>query len=358
MHIGNLSFCDRVGLNIRDDETKRRVMTLVAHALGVPEGEITRAWRTGSKPPGNGDGDDGDGIAAAVEAAAAARGGAKFTATALTLRSDGNPYLMCLIRIDGVDHTVFVDRKLNRAGTYTLPRMILSRTCFDLGPGAGAGFSLPTIVDGEIVRTVHSDGRAASWTFLANGCLVLHGQRVRGGWRGRRDAAADVLGRHVPTPGDVCAIETKQFFPATRDGLAAAIALRDALPYTCRGVYLFGDGDGAAAATPVLLNFDDSKVKTKKRLVKNDEGVRASSGPAQSAKTAAVKKPDEDAAAAGSVRVRSTDIPDAYEIAEGPRAGQYLPVPDIETSLYLFRLFEGHPVGTVLPVLPVLPVRT
>jgi len=356
MHIGNLSFCDRVALNIRDDATKRRIMEAVAAATGMREEDITRAWR-----PGRG----------STCTCTSSSDEVRFPpdSEALFLRTDGNPYLMCLLRLDGVDHTVFVDRKVNRAGTYALPRMILARTCFRM-----PDYVLPTVVDGEIVRAPDRTG-PERWTFLATGCLAVRGARPRGA-AARHEALDAVLPLHVPTPGDACGLVAKRMLPATRAGREQADRLAGELlaskGYSSRGVYVYSRG----SPTPVLYNFDDSRVRRVERLVKNAEGVvtaanadavadadadarprrrRAaapSSAPSSAppARAQAQAQAQAQASAGTTLRVRSTDIPDAYEIVDGPFAGQYLGVPTIGASLELLRVFESLPVGSVRAV--------
>lgn len=304
MQLGKLSFCDRIGNNIRDADTKSAVLEEVKR-LTSPD--ITdRAWSTW-----------------------VATNRLPKDICCLCTRSNGNPYLMCILNMHGTNRVIFIDRKVNKAGTYILPRMILTHVFFSSDMFAG------TVLDGELVRS-----GVNRWVFLINGCICLRGSRMRT-IDERISGAQTVLASRCPSYSDPCEFQLKRWFPASAEGVDMLTEFAETLPYTNRGIYAFT----SRSWTPWLFNYDNSLVKTKVRVAKNDEMFRAdvptsmtSSAPPHVSATS-VSAGGSDAA---KIRIESTDTPDLFVCEDGSE----LDVPNMATSLFLSSMFAQCPVGT------------
>ena len=75
------------------------------------------------------------------------------------LKSNGNPYLLYLTKINFVNQCVFIDKKIQQG--YFYPRMIMSRFRFD-----DRLFEGGTLIDGEMVKANNG-----AWIFLVGDIL-------------------------------------------------------------------------------------------------------------------------------------------------------------------------------------------
>lgn len=223
----NLSFVGKIGQNIVDDGFKRHVLDIITEKYDA------RILKKHYIPY------DKEYIARVPVVAC--------------LRSNGNPYYMCLTRFHGKDVCIFVDKKIQ--SNYSLPRMVC--VFFQMEHSLFQG----TIFDGEMVKDCND-----KWVFLINDMLALRGQPTS-----KMKFTERLAGIHgvlndgfVPCSVDVCAVQVKKY--VTVDVLDELVGME--LPYTNRGVIFkplyskFQD---------MQMNFDDSVVKRPKEKVATKE---------------------------------------------------------------------------------------
>ncbi|KAG1653625.1 hypothetical protein FOA52_007631 [Chlamydomonas sp. UWO 241] len=143
MHVGNISFCNHIGFNVKSEETKQRVLDELDALYGrrviqKHHDKFAQQPLLSTRPHW------------------------------LSLRSNGNPYFMYLTRIDGVAQCLFIDKKVQPG--YVQPRIVLSKLFFDEPLFAN------TLFDGEMVKTTLA---ASPWIFLVNDIFADSGVDTR-----------------------------------------------------------------------------------------------------------------------------------------------------------------------------------
>lgn len=222
MHLTQISFCDRTGYNIRSDDDKARILEELEKSFGV---RVLRKHHDAFTPN----------YARIINTN-------PFLAS---VRTNGNPYLMFLTRVNFVEQCVFIDKKIQHG--YHYPRMVVTKLWFD--PQLFSN----TLFEGEMVK--RSDG---SWAFIINDLLADCGRSLVNVSLVKRINRVYELLRNQFTadPLNVCELQVKKYVPVTR----VSTLLEEFVPsldYTCRGVYFkplflkFKD---------VLMNFDDSLI--------------------------------------------------------------------------------------------------
>lgn len=312
MQTGSISFCDGLAYNIRSDDTKRAVLARLA-SWGI---EIIRRHHTRF---------EGDSSVAAINAAP----------HLVSVRTNGNPYLLFLTRHEYVNTCIFVDKKVQHG--YTVPRMVVARLGFDDALFQG------TVLDGEMVRVAPDD-----WVFVVNEVLVSAGESLAArDLLARVDLAYALLeGGFTPRRTDPFRVQVKRYFRVTEMG-AMLQEFVPGLPYTCRGVYFTPVAPGGLA---ILLNNDDSLIKTARNAKERTVVVHPVSKVEGGA--APVPAPEVPPAPAGTstslLFARKTATVDVYELfagkrdaAGGRRPVGHLSVRDIRSSLALQAAFDS-----------------
>lgn len=231
MRLSEISFCDKVGYNIRSDETKKYFLNKIENIYGIKI--IARHFD-------------------------------KFVHVhtqnilnknpyLVCLRSNGNPYLMFITKYNDNDIVILIDKKIQQG--YFLPRMILVHLMIG---NETSGLHNDTIFDGEMVK--RNDN---TWTYLINDMYVHKGQYLSDVNIIRRlNSVYTILKtEYIPDEMTPFNIMVKKYF--TYDELKKDIYTHiQKLNYTCRGIYFkplflkFKD---------ILLNFDDTLIKKVKR---------------------------------------------------------------------------------------------
>jgi hypothetical protein len=166
----------------------------------------------------------------------------------VSLKSNGNPYLLFLTKFNDNDVALFIDKKIQQG--YFLPRMIIERLCWD-----HQLFS-DTIFDGEMIKN------GDNWLYLLNDVYVHKGKRLETQNCMKRLQLLDelLLKHYFPLPNQKFNIQIKKYFKVS--DVEDAISLQSDLPYTSRGLIFkplfirFRD---------ILFNFDDSLIDNSKR---------------------------------------------------------------------------------------------
>lgn len=333
MMIGEISFCDQVGFNIKTDETKRYILEKLQQKYGLKiitkhfERYEERMLESFQKRP-----------------------------HLLCVRSNGNPYYLCLIRLNFVNYCIFIDKKIQQG--YSYPRMIISHFRFE------DKLFDDTVMDGEMVKM--NDG---SWSFLLNDLVVLRGVHlVDHNIVKRINMLYDVLANaFVPDTNDISRIGVKRFFKYD-EGLDIINKHINEVQYSCRGIYFkplflkFRD---------ILINFNDelvkkverTKYKHKKSFIMhedtnklNDEdkdkdsdtmSVSSDTSSKASSSTSDKKMPlhtndTSDVSTQRQYHTRKTSLPDVYEIFDTNMISMgFASVPSLKISKFLRETFKN-----------------
>lgn len=225
MHLGEISFCDRVGFNIKSDDIKRKLLEELESSTGFKviqkhydrfDPNMPCVSRINNMPH------------------------------MLSLRTNGNPYLLYLTKYNHENQCIFIDKKIQHG--YFYPRMILSKLWFD------KSLFNNTLMDGEMVKT-----KSGEWHFVINDIICLNNQLMeKHNIVKRISIVYDILRNQFNDDEfNCCRMLVKKYFTlAQMDKMLKEFM--PSLPYTCRGIYFkpfyikFKD---------ILMNFDDSLVQ-------------------------------------------------------------------------------------------------
>ena len=328
--IGEISFCDQVGFNIKTDETKRFILDTIQNKYGLKiitkhfEKYEDRMFQNLQKRP-----------------------------HLLCVRSNGNPYFLCLIKLNFVNYCIFIDKKIQQG--YSYPRMIISHFRF-----ADEMFN-DTIFDGEMVKM--NDG---SWTYLMNDVMVLKGLHLREHNLVKRinylyEVIADSF---RPDIYDICKFGVKQYFKYDEAMTIIEKHITE-VQYSCRGIYFkplflkFKD---------VLINFNDELVTKVERtkykhlksfVLKEDRdklcNIETSSVTSDSTdiskETIPVEKKELNIDGTEVFHTRKTNLPDVYEVYNNSMIlVGYPAVPSMHISKTLRDMFKNKNIIDTIPL--------
>jgi hypothetical protein len=229
MLIGEISFCEQTGFNIKTDETKKYILDRISNRYGLKI--ITRHFEKYE-----------DYMLENLQK----------RPHLLCVRSNGNPYFLYLTKLNFVNYCIFIDKKIQQG--YSYPRMIICHFRFD------ESLFRDTMLDGEMAKT-----NSGHWSFYINDLIVHNGHHLTEvNLVKRLNLLYETLQKSFsPTTNDICHFKVKKYFKYT-DGKNNQI-MEDhltAVDYTCRGIYIrplflkFKD---------VLINFDDNLIKKVER---------------------------------------------------------------------------------------------
>jgi hypothetical protein len=230
MRIGEISFCDKIGYNIRSDETKKHILEKLQQKYNIriiarhyEKFEEEKSMNILTRNP-----------------------------HLMCARSNGNPYILYLTKYNFVDICIFIDKKVQQG--YFLPRMIISHLMIGIDPCVHDD----TVLHGEMIKK--NDG---SWVFAINDMTVFKGKLLSEENLVKRLNMLYTLLKNEYMEDDMTPfkIVVKKYF--TYEQASELEQHLNTLPYTCRGIYFkplfikFKD---------ILLNFDDSLVKKTDRI--------------------------------------------------------------------------------------------
>ena len=223
MHVSEISFCDQIGFNIKNDDSKRSILQKLEEVYNLRivakhfEHFSERNMETINK-----------------------------NLHLICTRTNGNPYFLYLVKINFTNYCIFIDKKIQQG--YFFPRMIIAHIFLD-----DKMFDKDIIFDGEMTKT--KDGK---WIYLINDLLIYKGDHLNDmGLVKRLNLCYKLLEEsYKTTDTDIFKMMVKKYF--SYDELDKM--LTEFIPsrnYTCRGIYFrpmylkFKD---------ILVNFDDSLV--------------------------------------------------------------------------------------------------
>lgn len=304
MHVGEISFCDKVGYNIKSEDAKKYILDRLERKYGIKI--IHKHYEKFSE----------DRSLSIL----------KNNPHLVCVRSNGNPYFLYLMKYNFIQYAVFIDKKVQQG--YYLPRMIVVHMSFD------DNMFDDTVLEGEMVKS--NDGK---WYFLINDMMACAGKHLQDINHPRRiNMLYETLENHYRHEEfDLFRLGVKTFFRYTelQNMLQTHIP---SLPYTCRGIYFkplylkFKD---------ILVNFDDNLIKKVERVKYKDitkqafllasevtvPSVASSSG----SSTPSMQEHPVVHEGSRLLNVRKTSVPDVYELYEVHAPGTMLGIASVPT---------------------------
>lgn len=223
--VSEISFCSRIGYNIKTDEAKKRILEDLEQTFRF---KVIQKHYEKFDPQ------------ISIHKL-------RNNPHLISVRTNGNPYLLYFTKLNFINQCIFVDKKVQSG--YFLPRIILSKFRFhdDL-------FENGTLIDGEMVKD-----KNGNWIFII--CDII-------GYKGvylenvnlvkRLNIVYEILEHQFkPDEYDVCRFQVKKYFPYQD----LNYILNEFIPnlrYTCRGLYfkpLF------IKFKNILFNFDDTLIQ-------------------------------------------------------------------------------------------------
>lgn len=336
MMIGEISFCDQTGFNIKTDETKKYILDRLFRKYGLRI--ITKHFEKFE-----------DRLLPNLQ----------NRPHLLSVRSNGNPYFLYLTKLNFVNYCIFIDKKIQHG--YSYPRMILAHFKFD------ECLFNDTIFDGEMVKT-----NSENWLYLMNDVIVHSGTHLTEFNLIKRINLLyeTMLKSFTPDIYDICRFLIKKYF-MYNEGMKILNEHIESVDYSCRGIYFkplflkFRD---------VLINFDDNLVKkverTKykhlksfmlqedgKKLLDSSDTSSSSSRSSSSSSSSINEMPVQlstSTAFTVSERdclVRKTSLPDVYELLDDKLTllGTAC-IPSLTVSKYMRELFKNKNIVDTVPI--------
>lgn len=223
MHIGTISFCDRVGFNIKSDQVKKDILVQVEeYGMKIIQKHFEKFCEESLPVLNN-------------------------NPHLICTKTNGNPYLLYLTKYNGINQCIFIDKKVQQG--YFYPRMILVKAWFDEDLFNG------TLIDGEMVKD-----KNGKWIFVMNDIVVKSGAYLgTTNLVKRLEILIDIFKtQYMHDPWiSYCLFHVKRYFHYEEIGMIITDFI-PSLPYTIRGLVFkslhlkFKD---------VLMNFDDNLIK-------------------------------------------------------------------------------------------------
>lgn len=315
MQTGIISFCGKQGLNIKSSDTKRVLNDkLEGYNINILKKHFDKFTTESEKKINS-------------------------IKHLISLKSNGNPYLLFLTRFNDVDTALFVDKKIQHG--YFLPRMIIDRLSFQ------HTLFEDTIIDGEMVK-IEED----KWLFVMNDLFVYRSKKMaKFNLVERLKKLHKILEtKYFPIPNQKYTIQVKRYFHSLND----AMLFKEELDYTSRGIQ-YKQVQGRFKY--ILKNFDDSLITDVKRVKYSStnkflEGTELQKDDTKAEDTAVaydinIKDPCPSIKSRGSTDTRTrvfhlqkTDQPDVYKLFDGESEIGIASVSTMKTSKMLHKVFS------------------
>lgn len=320
MHLGAISFCDKVAYNLKDDADKKAILADIEALFGMRI--IQRHFDTFTS---------------------CSQKALSENPYMLCLRSNGNPYFLFLTSYNGVPTCIFVDKKVQQG--YYYPRMITTKLSFD------DDLFCNTLFDGEMVKD--SDGH---WTFLIHDVIGLNGVKLSNvNLVKRLNILHQLLDfKFVELDHHVCFLRIKKYVTYSNVSELVCETL-PSLKYTCRGMYFrplflkFKD---------ILINFDETLIKRPKYRDRVGTFVLPEECVDEKKSYADVpRKVEENSICVPRgtpnkrvLNLKKTPRPDVYELHDnGSTMIGHACVPGLGVSKMLRKIFELLPITELVP---------
>jgi hypothetical protein len=221
MHIGEISFCDKVCYNIKSNDYKKQILEELEEKYCFKI--IKKHFETYNN---------------------SFLDSLKSKPHMISIRSNGNPYILYLTKYNFVNQCIFIDKKIQNG--YFYPRMILSKINFEDSLFEG------TLLEGEMIKNNNT------WVFAINDIFSHKSKKTENIDLVERinDISYILENNYFPDKMDCCDIILKKYFKYSEYSSIPEFINR--LPYTSRGLYFKPLNN---SRKDILLNFNDSLVK-------------------------------------------------------------------------------------------------
>lgn len=286
MQTGNISFCDKIALNVKSDHTKKTILAeLEKYGVKIlcKHFDLFREDISMQRLERN--------------------------PYMLCLKSNGNPYYMFLTRINNINTCVMIDKKIQQG--YFLPRMIIvhkmfNDTLFD-----------NTLFDGEMVKDKNNE-----WLYLINDVLVHRSTMLTDtNLIKRHNLIYKTLQDMYVNDSRFFAIQVKKLFKMSEIE-HAIYTFQNQLNYTTRGL-LF---------KPLFLKFKDILYNYDETLIKQTKKTRLSENNKYIEKEKLVTNKI--------LTIRNSETPDIYYLYSGSEMIGPACVNTMSVSKLLYDLFK------------------
>jgi hypothetical protein len=327
VHISEISFCDKVGFNIKSNDTKKWILESLENRYGIKI--IAKHFDKFQERSMN---------------------NLNNNLHMLCVRTNGNPYFLYLVKINFTNYCILIDKKVQQG--YFYPRMILVRLHFD-----NDLFEKETIFDGEMVKNKDS-----SWSYLINDVIVHEGRYLNNMNLAKRlHLCLDMLEkRFVASSLDVFNVLVKGYFKYDEIEYMVKEYIPNR-PYTCRGLYF---KPLYLKFRETLVNFDDSLVQKVERikfkdvkqfLLKGDTSIPSTNIQVQpneintsksTSPPSSVSSFNMDIQPIRKFFVKKTSDPDVYELYDSDKYFGIACIPNMKTSKYMKQIFQDKNIVT------------
>jgi hypothetical protein len=327
MHTGIISFCDRVGYNIKSTDTKQTILNHIETKYHIRI--LQKQW-----------------IRVESENLPLLH---KFPHS-IALRSNGNPYFMYFGKYQDVNTIFYIDKKIQPG--YQVPRIILGRGRFE------DELFKDTILDVEMVKDTNG-----GWICLIHDLIVYRGNHLRHTPLTQRLQLLHNIFTNLYVPDDimdVCLYHIKQYHPCTSSGFNELLEFSKQLPYTTRGIYFVPN---TMNQRQKLFNFDESIIKKVIRKVKDNPEFQVVPTETKSSSSSEVEVPIQRPLSKKTIvsetkegeaifylkKTESPDIYDIYRTENGTHKEGTACVASLNTSKLLRNSFRDATVAMSIP---------
>jgi len=228
MQTGYISFCNSTAFNIKSENIKKDILNKIETLTGIKiiQKHFNNFYESHFKKLND-------------------------VPHLISLKSNGNPYLLFLTRINFINISIFIDKKIQPG--YFLPRMIITYFQFD------DKLYNNTLFDGEMVKIKNN-----KWNFIINDIFInknnnLSNQTILN----RLDIIYNIFKNDVNfTQYDICVFSINKYFKYG-DMKYMVEEYKQKLNYTCRGIYF---NPLYFKFKKILYNFDNSLINSVKRI--------------------------------------------------------------------------------------------
>ena len=330
MQIGYISFCDSTAFNIKSNDVKKKLLDKINKLSNIKI--IQRHFETFNKNHFK-----------------------KLNEIPhlVSLKSNGNPYLLFLTKYNFSNISIFIDKKIQPG--YFLPRMIITYFQFD------DSLYDNTLIEGEMIKDNNNN-----WIFIIND-VYIHKNKLLNNINifNRLDIIIDILKNNFnKDDNDICIFNIKKYFKY--DNLKYMIdTFSKKLNYTSRGVYFI---PLYFKFKIILYNFDDSLINTVKKvkyqtndnfLLMNNSDItpsapRTSNIIQKTLNTSDILDISNDISNSTNIQifnVEKTDMPDVFNLYNiDNKKFDIAYIPNRNTSKFMRKLFKNKTIVTKLKI--------
>jgi hypothetical protein len=231
--LANISFCDKQCSNINDNKVKAQIVKHLEAQYGIPI--ISRDFNVIN--PNN-------------------LRIVSFHQHVLAPLTNGNPYLLFLTRIDGINCSIYIDRKLKDG--YTYPKMHCVKYNFQ-----EELFEKETVFSGELVKD-----NERRWVFLIDGILLYKElPTTEKNVIARYELIHSIMANEYNRDAflEICPLQVKRLF-LYRDVEKMVQDFIPNLSYTCKGILFYTLNNRCSNFAFLLPRDSQFKIKTPEEI--------------------------------------------------------------------------------------------